>query len=80
MKDLQTISHGVLAGMLTEIAKRNPRYSEAIVEAARRLRLMPSHKAATKVKTEVLQNGAPDEIIAELITEIAHLKRLLQGC
>ena len=80
MRDLQTISHGVLAGMLAEIAKTNPKYEDPLTEAARRLRLMPSHKVATKVPNELLKNGEPEEIIAGLVTEIAHLKRLLQEC
>lgn len=79
MSDLQSISNGVLAGMLAELARKKNPHSDILEETARRLRLMPSHKVATKVNNEVLANGAPDEIIAELVTEIAHLKRLLQG-
>lgn len=79
MSDLHDISHGVLAGMLHELSASS-KQPDVLMEAARRLSLMPSHKVATKVHNEVLANGAPDEIIAALITEITHLKRLLQEC
>jgi hypothetical protein len=79
MNDLQSISNGILAGMLAELARKKNPHSDIIEEAARRLRLMPSLKVATKVPTELLKNGSPTEIIEELTIEIAHLKRLLQG-
>lgn len=80
MSDLQSISNGVLAGMLAELARKKNPHSDILKETARRLRLMPSHNVATKVPTELLKNGSPTENIEALVTEITHLKRLLQGC
>lgn len=77
MSDLTNISHGVLAGMLAEIATSNDINAELITEAARRIALMPSHGAVKPIRDELMANGAPSEIIAELVAENVKLRHLL---
>lgn len=74
---LETISNGILAGMLNGIATSNDTNAELITEAARRIALLPSHGAVKPIRDELMANDAPSEIIAELVAENVKLRHLL---
>lgn len=74
---LQTISNGILAGMLNGIATTKDARADLITEAARRIALMPSHGTVKPIRDELMANGAPSEIIAELVAENVKLRHLL---
>jgi hypothetical protein len=72
---LETISNGILAGMLSELAVSMR--SELVTEAARRIGLLPSHSTVAPIRDELMANGSPSEIIAELVAENIKLRHLL---
>ena len=72
---LETISNGILAGMLSELAVSTR--SELVTEAARRIGLLPSHSTVAPIRDELMANGSPSEIIAELVAENIKLRHLL---
>ncbi len=76
---LQSISNGILAGMLEGIATTNDARAELIMEAARRISLMPSHSTVAPIRDELMANGSPSEIIAELVAENMKLRHLLNA-
>jgi hypothetical protein len=77
MSDLQQLAPGIIAGMLNGIATTNDARAELITEAARRIALMPSHGAVKPIRDELMANGSPSEIIAELVAENVKLRHLL---
>ena len=77
MSDLQQLAPGIISGMLAELAKQVPTHAELIAEAARRIALLPSHGAVKPIRDELMANGAPSEIIAELVAENVKLRHLL---
>jgi hypothetical protein len=77
MNNLQQLSPGILAGMLNGIATTNDARAELITEAARRIALMPSHGAVKPIRDELMANGSPSDIIAELVNENVKLRHLL---
>ena len=76
---LQSISNGILAGMLEGIATTKDARAELITEAARRISLLPSHGTVAPIRDELMANGAPSEIIAELVAENIKLRHLLNA-
>jgi hypothetical protein len=76
---LQSISNGILAGMLEGIATTNDARAELIMEAARRISLMPSYGTVAPLRDELMANGSPSEIIAELVAENMKLRHLLNA-
>lgn len=74
---LQSLSNGILAGMLNGIATSNDTNAELITEAARRIALLPSHGTVKPIRDELMANGSPSEIIAELVAENVKLRHLL---
>lgn len=74
---LQAISNGILAGMLRGIATTKDARAELITEAARRIGLLPSHGTVAPLRDELMANGSPSEIIAELVAENIKLRHLL---
>ena len=76
---LETISNGILAGMLRGIATTKDARAELINEAARRIGLMPSHGTVAPIRDELMANGSPSEIIAELVAENIKLRHLLNA-
>lgn len=77
MSDLQQLAPGIIAGMLAELAKQVPTYADLITEAARRIALLPSHGAVKPIRDELMANGAPSDIIEELVAENVKLRHLL---
>jgi len=76
---LETISNGILAGMLRGIATTKDARAELITEAARRIGLLPSHSTVAPIRDELMANGSPSEIIAELVAENIKLRHLLNA-
>ena len=76
---LETISNGILAGMLRGIATTKDARAELIIEAARRIGLLPSHGTVAPIRDELMANGSPSEIIAELVAENIKLRHLLNA-
>ncbi len=79
MSDLQQLAPGIISGMLAELAKQVPTHAELIAEAARRIALLPSHGAVKPIRDELMANGSPSEIIAELVAENVKLRHLLNA-
>ena len=80
MSDLQQLAPGIIAGMLAELAKQVPTHADLITEAARRIELLPSHGVVKPIRDELMANGSPSEIIAELINANVKLRRLISEC
>ncbi len=79
MSDLQQLAPGIISGMLAELAKQVPTHGDLITEAARRIALLPSHGVVKPIRDELMANGAPSEIIAELVAENVKLRHLLNA-
>jgi hypothetical protein len=77
MSDLQQLAPGIISGMLAELAKQVPTQAELITEAARRIALLPSHGVVKPIRDELMANGSPSEIIAELVNANVKLRHLL---
>lgn len=79
MSDLQQLAPGIISGMLAELAKQVPTHADLITEAARRIALLPSHGTVKPIRDELMANGSPSEIIAELVAENVKLRHLLNA-
>lgn len=77
----ESLAPGILAGMLEELAIGNPKHSEILLAAAKRLKQLPNYQMVPPIREELMRNGAPTDLIAELVQQNIQLRHLLnQQC